>query len=1039
MKHMRVIILIFTLIFIGVNIQAQEFGQNKVNYTIFDWKYIETDNFDIYYSKGGYEIALIASKIAEDSYRQLSQHWKYSPRNRIPILVYNSHNDFSQTNVITEIIEEGVGGFTELFKNRVVIPWEGSLAKFRHVIHHELTHAMYFDMLYGGVVESIVGREYLFQLPLWFAEGLAEHESQYWSTEADMIVRDGIISGYLPPIEHIYGGYLVYKGGESFFKFLQEEYGNPSRSMAGEVLESLSMTKNLDKSYKSVFGKSLEVLSKEWHRKLRSSHWPEVAGREIADDFALKLTDHIELENYINVSPSFNPTGDKIAFLTDRNGYKEIMLMSAIDGKMIQTIVKGEKADDYEEMHWLRGGITWSPDGKMIAFASKAGEKDAIHIKKVEDGGYDKVIKPDMDAIYSPDWSPDGSKILFCGIKNNKLDLFTVDIKTLTYERITDDYFDESNPRWSPDGKKIAFSSDRIDTPYTFDIEQMQGFYDIFIMDADGSNVQRITTDMFHDSDPFWSPEGDKLVFISDRNGITNLYYVDLNSLAVSPLTNLLAGSSTPCWAPDGEKIAFSSFKEGGWDVYLLKRPLKRDIKLESIIPTAYRNETLNNITEIEHGVSESIINSVENIPLNTPSNRQNTESFTILKDDGSGQTIALSTIESKPYKLKFSPDMFNAFASYNTFYGLGGMGQLSLSDIMGNHRIYVGANLMYTLEESDFLFAYYNLKRQTNYGFSGFHYKTYYRSYNWNIFSDRVYGGSLYASRPFNKFTRQDLTLNYMRLQRDSYNISSYSYYYYTPTITQHTKLESVTSITIETEFVNDTTLWGYTGPVNGRRYKVNVEYGPPLAQSNFSFTTLEVDYRKYYSYGKKYNFVTRFSGGVSIGEEPRMFFLGGTSNWLNARISSIPPYLEGMQDLFFARFPFPLRGYSYYEEYGRRYFLTNFEFRFPFIDYLALGWPIPLAIGNINGVIFTDIASAWYKPVGYDIVKEKVIYDKTFHGGGQTSGSFALDDIKMSWGFGIRMNLGFAVLRFDTAWRTNIDHQEPKPMFNISIGPDF
>ena len=202
-KHLIILLLSIELFTFTVTAHAQGFGKNKVKYTVFGWKYIETEHFDIYYTQGGYEVALIASEIAEYSYNKISKHWDYTARKRIPFLIYNSHNDFSQTNVLLEIIGEGTGGFTELFKNRVVIPWEGSLSKFRHVITHELTHAIYFDMLYGGVVESIIGREFLFQLPLWFAEGLAEHESQYWSSEADMIIRDGIITGYIPQIQLI--------------------------------------------------------------------------------------------------------------------------------------------------------------------------------------------------------------------------------------------------------------------------------------------------------------------------------------------------------------------------------------------------------------------------------------------------------------------------------------------------------------------------------------------------------------------------------------------------------------------------------------------------------------------------------------------------------------------------------------------------------------------------------------------------------------------------------------------------------------------
>jgi len=1023
-KHLAAALSVFAMLFFTAGTaDSQVFGKNKVNYSAFKWKYIPTKNFDIYYTKGGYETALLASHIAEAQYEKLSDRWDYTPKKRIPVIVYNSHNDFSQTNVITEIIREGTGGFTELFKNRVVIPWEGSLAKFKHVIDHELTHALYFDMLYGSILDSIAGREYLFQLPLWFAEGLAEHESNYWSTEADMIVRDGIISGYLPQIQNIYGGYLVYKGGESFFKFLQEEYGTINKYMAGEVLNSLSQTKNLEKSYKSVFGKSIEDLSKEWHRKLQSDHWPEVAGRELPEDFAVKLTDHMEERNYLNINPAFNPTGDKIAFLTDRGGYKEIMLMRAADGKILSTVIKGEKAGDYEEMHWLRGGLTWSPDGTMIAFAAKAGNRDAIHIIKVEDSGYNQKIKPDMDAIYRPSWSPDGSKILFSGIKDGKLDIFSVEIKTGDIVRLTNDFFDEATPQWSPDGTKIAFASDRLDPPYEQRLLGISSAYDIFTMNADGSDIKRITTSPFNDRNPYWSPDGNNIVFSSDRNGISNLYAIGLDSLAVKPLTNLLTGASSPNWSPDGDRIAFTCFKDGGWDVYILKRPLKRDIDSESIAPTAYRKET-------QELIEETVVDS----------------STVILADVGIGQEIVTEKILAQQYKIKFSPDMFNAFASYNTFYGIGGMGQVSLSDIMGNHRINIGGNLFYSLEESDLFFSYFFLKRQTNLGIHAFHYKTYYRSTNWDIFSDRVYGGALVASRPFSRFTRVDLSLNLLSLQRSTYQQGGYNpydpYSYGLPGEQQ--KLDGVDSFTIESEFVKDTTLWGYTGPVNGTRYKLNIEHSPTAIRSDLDYTTVEADYRKYFRIGQRYNIITRFSGGASMGKHPRIFFLGGTSYWLNARINSIAPEIESSKDLYFARFPFPLRGYKYYSLHGRRYFLTNFEFRFPFIDYLAFGWPLPMAIGNINGVIFSDIGAAWgnlkLTKAGTESEPPVYGYDDSFHGGGQTdTGSFYLDDIKMAWGVGIRMNLGFAVLRFDTAWKVLLEEKDPKPMFSIAIGPDF
>ncbi|MFC1552935.1 BamA/TamA family outer membrane protein, partial [Candidatus Latescibacterota bacterium] len=739
--------------------------------------------------------------------------------------------------------------------------------------------------------------------------------------------------------------------------------------------------------------------------------------------FAMKLTDHMELQNYINMSPTFNNTGDKIAFLTDRNDYKEILVMSAIDGKILDAGIKGEKAGEYEEMHWLRGGLTWSPDGNMIAFSTKAGERDAIQIQPAGNTGFSKTIIPEMDAVYSPTWSPDGTRILFCGIKDNKLDLFTVDVLSEEYIRITNNYFDEFDPKWSPDGTKITFASDRVEAPYKLTIDEINGSYNIFIMNADGSGVERLTHGLFNDRGPDWSPDGKDVVFTSDRNGIANLYYVNIDDRTVTPLTNLLSGASSPDWSPDGTKIAFASFSEGGWDIHVLKRPLKRTLENEDLSTTPYRTETLEQLAG--SGADSSVV---------------------ILEDDGLGQTIAIDFVSPRPYKTKFSPDLFNADASYNTFMGLGGMGLISLSDVMGNHRINLAGNLYYSLEESNIMTSYYYLKRKTNYGVGLFHFKTYYRSSNWDMFSDRTYGGNIFASHPISKFKRLDLTMNLLGIERNVYTSSYYlyydrpQYYYY-----ESEKLEGVHSLNLQTEFVNDNTLWGYTGPVRGTRYKFNIEHSPEVPFSDVSYSIFEMDYRKYFRFENKYNFITRFGFGASMGKEPRLFFLGGTENWLNARIARIPTYIESSQDLFFARFPAPLRGFNYYQEYGHKYFITNLEFRFPFIQYLQLGWPLPITIGNISGTIFSDIGSAWEK---YTIEETEIdgvtsgvkVFDDSFHGIGRNENdSFYFDDIKMSWGVGMRVNVGFAIIRLDTAWRVMEKVRDPKPVFYLSIGPDF
>ena len=166
-----------------------------MQYQDFDWKYIQSKHFDVYYYGDKTQLPEFVADAAESSLVSLRRDFRYNIEKRIPVLAYNSHNDFEQTNVIYYMIEESVGGFTEAFKDRIVIPFQGDYNQFRQVLHHELTHAVMFQMLYGKNFGSMVAGMARFQVPLWLAEGLAEYESIGWDTDSDMFMRDATLNG----------------------------------------------------------------------------------------------------------------------------------------------------------------------------------------------------------------------------------------------------------------------------------------------------------------------------------------------------------------------------------------------------------------------------------------------------------------------------------------------------------------------------------------------------------------------------------------------------------------------------------------------------------------------------------------------------------------------------------------------------------------------------------------------------------------------------------------------------------------------------
>ena len=323
------ILLIFVL-----PISLYSFGKNKIQYKNFEWFYIQSKHFDVYFYPGGKDLAEFTAEVAEEAYEQISRDYAYQIKNRIVFIVYKSHNDWQQTNVVLDYLTEGIGGVTELYKNRIVVPFEGSYEQFRHVIHHELVHGVMNDLLYGGSIQSLVMGEVM-PVPLWVSEGLAEFNSTGWNTKTDMIVRDAVLTGYIPPVQYLQY-ILVYQGGNSVFRFISENYG---RKKIGEILHKARGKITFEQVIKSAVGLDYENLTKKWHRYLRKIYFPEEVNRMMPDEFSRALTDHQKLKNFLNLSPAISPQGDKIAYITDRKGYQNVYLMSAIDGKHMKVLI----------------------------------------------------------------------------------------------------------------------------------------------------------------------------------------------------------------------------------------------------------------------------------------------------------------------------------------------------------------------------------------------------------------------------------------------------------------------------------------------------------------------------------------------------------------------------------------------------------------------------------------------------------------------------------------------------------------------------
>jgi TolB protein len=128
--------------------------------------------------------------------------------------------------------------------------------------------------------------------------------------------------------------------------------------------------------------------------------------------------------------------------------------------------------------------------------------------------------------------------------------IYTLDLSTGAVIGLTSgrDHRDE-NPRWSPDGRRIAFKSTRTGPNF-----------DLYVMDADGGNITRVTDHTAHDHDPVWMPDGQSLIFSSERDSRGDLYRVWLADRRVERLTrNFVGRAIMPSVSPDGRAVAFAA------------------------------------------------------------------------------------------------------------------------------------------------------------------------------------------------------------------------------------------------------------------------------------------------------------------------------------------------------------------------------------------------------------------------------------------------------------------------------------------------
>lgn len=253
--------------------------------------------------------------------------------------------------------------------------------------------------------------------------------------------------------------------------------------------------------------------------------------------------------------------GDRLAFSSDRFGDDDIFLID-IDGTNLRQITTDRAADS---------NPAWSPNGLLIAFVSTRDGDAEIWVVAAgcpitpPSGCEGNMVQLTINTAreFNPAWSPNGQQIAYASNQDGDFEIWVMEANGSNPHPITSNTTDDFSPHWSPDGSQIVYQS------------QGGGASHLYRIPAAGGTPTQLTSSSAIDLFPDWSPDGNKIVYTSTSPviaGARALFTLDLDSSAITQLLDGKNHDASPAWAPGGQRLAFASDRGGNgyFDLYIL-------------------------------------------------------------------------------------------------------------------------------------------------------------------------------------------------------------------------------------------------------------------------------------------------------------------------------------------------------------------------------------------------------------------------------------------------------------------------------------
>jgi Tol biopolymer transport system component len=728
---------------------------------------------------------------------------------------------------------------------------------------------------------------------------------------------------------------------------------------------------------------------------------------------------------------AFSPDGKLLAFSAQREGRDILYVMDVERRRTIKRFDVG--------LEWVTSP-SWSPDGKQIVVSGTTSGLTDLYVIDYESSALRRLTN-DKNGDLQPAWSPDGHQIVFATERGETTDLdmlrlgnwriATYDFRTGGIEVLAGQGGHNLNPQWSPDGKSIAFISDRtgIANVFLFELANKE-HYQLTNVIGSVSGISEYSPAIT------WARQADKLAFTYFEDGDYTVWMTNnprrLRGEPFRARPTVVATAPTP--APT-LSLTLSAVQA---------QQAQRAADMRAALGVATRDSGLTaNVNDPRRASlyrASTGIRASADVPGLNERSGTSPVSVAQLLDSVNLELPDTTTFREYDYKVGYRPESIYrpsiGYAQDNYGRGLYGGAGVILADLLGNNQMVIAGQVNGRLSEAFLLGAYTNLGSRLQYTF-GVAQSPYFfiQDYRLDPYGDGsanfletyevaryiVREGFAIGMRPSNRFNRVEvgLTINNVarsiaRYVRAVDGFTGFGTQFFVDSVINFPGLNYIAP---NVAYVSDNSLFGYTGPIAGRRYRVQVQ---PVV-GGLRWTEFSADYRRYVPL--LFNFLTlawRTQTSIGIGPDEAVFpkYLGRAD------------YVRGYdREQYSAQFCGGIftdqSACNVTELLGSRFMLGNVELRFPLVRRFDLG-VIPISLPPVDGLVFFDAGVAWTKGQSISLSRPET-YDQDIQ-----------RYLLRSYGMGVRMNLfGYALLRADYA--IPLDRGPRRGYWVLTLGPSF